>query len=276
MDWANEHWVKLYIRNTPDWMGWPWQSRAIFPLLMRQCDRAGQIALGRVGIAGLAAVLGMPIDVTQAGIDGLISDGCVTQRNAVVTVENFVEAQEAVTSNKERQQRLRDRRKLLKYNNVTVTRRNAASRDVTTRVDVIRVEESRIESKDSVASPLGAADLVFDYWRSVHRPNARVFDQKTRKAVEARLAEGFTEGDLKRAIDGCKASPHHQGKNDNGKKYDSLELICRDGGKVHTMQGYLERGVGTRKPGYQEVSESYKNDPTIHPRDLWKLGLPKE
>ena len=41
MDWANERYVRLYTRDTVTWKMWPWEARAIFPLLMRKVDRAG-------------------------------------------------------------------------------------------------------------------------------------------------------------------------------------------------------------------------------------------
>jgi hypothetical protein len=132
-----------------------------------------------------------------------------------------------------------------------------------------------LEAKDQlpVVSP-PAAVRVFEHWRSVHRPTARVFDAKTRKAVEARLAEGFTEADLIQAIDGCKASPHHQGQNDRGKKYDSLELICRDGSKVHTMQGYIETAKPQRtldqvRRGLQRAEDQgWEHEPHVKLEDL--------
>ena len=40
-------------------------------------------------------------------------------------------------------------------------------------------------------------------------------------------ADGFFVEELCQAVDGCLASPHHQGQNANGQKYDDLELICR-------------------------------------------------
>lgn len=95
MDWPNEPWVKLYTRRTPETMSWPWQSRAVMNEMLKVVDRSGQIGLGRVGIKGLAIVLLLPIEVVEPGLAGLLEDGCVTQRHDVLTIENFIEAQEA-------------------------------------------------------------------------------------------------------------------------------------------------------------------------------------
>lgn len=83
---------------------------------------------------------------------------------------------------------------------------------------------------------------VFDYWRTVmNRPKARLTPERERKIrarlkLTARLNEGlvseYSVADIKRAIDGCKASPHHQGQNQNSTKYDDIELICRTGSKL--------------------------------------------
>ena len=70
---------------------------------------------------------------------------------------------------------------------------------------------------------------IFDYWRSVTgHPTAKLTPKRERK-VRDRLVQGYTEADIRAAIDGCKASAFHQGNNEQGKRYDDLELICRDG-----------------------------------------------
>ncbi len=75
---------------------------------------------------------------------------------------------------------------------------------------------------------------VFDHYRtykpkSTPKPNA---DMKTWKKIRARFQEGYSLEDLCNAIDGCFASPFHQGENEHQRKYDSLELITRDADHV--------------------------------------------
>jgi len=75
---------------------------------------------------------------------------------------------------------------------------------------------------------------VFGHYR-VYHPRAHkkpTSKQKEWRHVRDRLAEGYTVADLCEAIDGCHRSPYHQGANKDGRKYDSLELIMRDGSKV--------------------------------------------
>lgn len=88
---------------------------------------------------------------------------------------------------------------------------------------------------DAGASPPAApavrdpdpVDLVFDHWRQVMgHPQAKL-DDKRRKAIKAAVKLGYAVDQLRLAIDGCKASPFHQGQNDRGTVYDDLTLIVR-------------------------------------------------
>lgn len=77
------------------------------------------------------------------------------------------------------------------------------------------------------------AKRVFEHWRErTGRTSRTAFDGKRRRAVEARLADGYTPDDLCLAVDGCLVTPHNQGQNERGEKYDDLELICRDAAHV--------------------------------------------
>lgn len=68
---------------------------------------------------------------------------------------------------------------------------------------------------------------VFDHWRSVHdHPQAKL-DAKRRKLIRDAL-KAYSEADLCQSISGYKNSPHHQGQNDRGTVYDSIELLLRD------------------------------------------------
>lgn len=78
---------------------------------------------------------------------------------------------------------------------------------------------------------------VFEHWvtgwrKHVGGTRAPVFDAKRKAKVGARLREGFSVEDLKRACDGMWVTPWNQGENPDGKKFNDLELVCRDAGKV--------------------------------------------
>lgn len=68
---------------------------------------------------------------------------------------------------------------------------------------------------------------VFDRWKEIHgHPKAKL-DSKRRKLVRDALMN-YSADDLCEAIHGYKLSPYHQGDNQNGTKYDAIELILRD------------------------------------------------
>lgn len=73
---------------------------------------------------------------------------------------------------------------------------------------------------------------VFDHWRQIMDHARSVLDDKRRKLIEARLKDGYSAEDLTNAITGCSLSPFHMGHNEQGTRYDGLELILRDGSKV--------------------------------------------
>lgn len=77
---------------------------------------------------------------------------------------------------------------------------------------------------------------IFQYWVArFNKPRAR-FTPERRRAIRARLAEGFTPGDIRRAIDGCKSSAYHNGENDSTTQYNDLTLICRNGSKLENFR----------------------------------------
>ena len=123
MRWEDERYVRLYTRDTTDWLLWPWQSRAVFPLLMRKADRAGMLQLGKHGLRGLAPLLALPPEVIEPGVAGLLEDGCLVLNGETLVLRNFVEAQEATASNAKR---CRDHRAKLRDEALSDTKRVAS------------------------------------------------------------------------------------------------------------------------------------------------------
>jgi hypothetical protein len=92
--------------------------------------------------------------------------------------------------------------------------------------------EGKKKCRKQTSPDLGRATSVkqvFDHYRTYHPGYVPIptSDHAQWKQISARLKEGYTVDDLKAAIDGCHRSPFHQGENDRGRKYDSLELIMR-------------------------------------------------
>lgn len=77
-----------------------------------------------------------------------------------------------------------------------------------------------------------AARRLFDYWRErCHHEQAKLTPDRERKVL-ARLRDGYTEEFIRRAIDGAAAAPF---RNNHGRPFDDLELICRNGSKLENF-----------------------------------------
>jgi hypothetical protein len=162
------------------------------------------------------------------------------RRGACLTVNDWNEHNSSDLSrireqNRERQRRFRERKSnaTSTEDNVTVTL-PAVTQDV---------------SPDVLA--------VFEHYRSYHPRAHKKPHSKMREwsKIRARLAEGCTVDDLKLAIDGCHRSPFHMGENDNNRKYDSLELIVRDGSKV---QSFIELAQEDKPVLAQKTSKTIR------------------
>ena len=148
MDWSDERWVKLYTRDTTDWLALSWQAQGLFVLILRKVNRAGVIDLGRAGKRGLAAHIGggSAWASMEPHLDELLVDGCVTFDGIALRVTNFVTAQTSIQSDKARKRAERERANDLGRDEQEneepkrdVTKRDGESQDVTgSRVDVTR------------------------------------------------------------------------------------------------------------------------------------------
>ena len=69
---------------------------------------------------------------------------------------------------------------------------------------------------------------VFNHWVLVMKMRqGTIISDKRRKRIESRLKDGYDVTTLKAAIDGCSKIPHNMGHNEQRRKYNDIELICR-------------------------------------------------
>lgn len=137
MRWEDERYVRVYTRDTPEWVALGWEAQGLFMQLIRKCDRAGILELGRTGVRGLAIMLRMPEEVTERALAALLDDGCVVRTGTTLVIANYVEAQEATSTNRLRKEMYNERLKLKKQaleqysSSQDGTNRNAEARDGT-------------------------------------------------------------------------------------------------------------------------------------------------
>lgn len=130
MDWANERYVRIYVRDTADDLVLSWQASGLWPQLVRKADRSGVIATNH-GARGIAALVRWPVDVVTAALAELVQDGRIQEclEPAGYVIPNYIEAQETPSSDKHRKKEERERRR--EGANNSVTKRDIESRNVT-------------------------------------------------------------------------------------------------------------------------------------------------
>lgn len=124
MNWEDESYVRVYTRDTTDWVMLSWEARCVFLHLLRKVDRAGFIYVGKHGLRGIAKMIDGPVDVVERAVPELVEDGCLEigthDNKRFIGIPNFVEAQSATKSPKQRQREYRaKRRDLLRAGKIT-------------------------------------------------------------------------------------------------------------------------------------------------------------
>ena len=113
MRWEDERYVRVYTRDTVDWLGLSFDAQGLMCLLLRKVDRAGLLPLGKQGLRAVAIITGFPRewDRIEPALQELLVDGCVVVHGDVLVIPNFVEAQEATQSDAQRKRESRARAK---------------------------------------------------------------------------------------------------------------------------------------------------------------------
>jgi hypothetical protein len=69
---------------------------------------------------------------------------------------------------------------------------------------------------------------LFEHWKKMtHHEHAKL-DFKRERVIKAALKQGYSIEDLCQAVEGCCKTPFNMGHNDQGQRYDGLQLILRD------------------------------------------------
>jgi uncharacterized phage protein (TIGR02220 family) len=111
VDWENERYVRLYVRETIDEAVLSWQAKSLWKELLPKFDRAGVIDLGVHGWKGLAVLIRWPLAVLESAVPELLSDGRIELRGRWLVAPNYIAAQEAKKSDRQRQAESRARRR---------------------------------------------------------------------------------------------------------------------------------------------------------------------
>lgn len=114
MDWSSERYVRVYTRDSVTWTLWSWQSRALWLLLLRRADRAGCLDLGGHAPArAISAVTGVPVEVVAESLQAILAAGSAVIDGDLLSIPQFVDAQESPSSTAQRQRESRERRRIM-------------------------------------------------------------------------------------------------------------------------------------------------------------------
>ncbi len=73
---------------------------------------------------------------------------------------------------------------------------------------------------------------IFSHGQAVMNHPKAVLDKQRRRFIQQAMDNGYSADDLCQAITGCSLTPHNQGQNDRGERYDGLHLILRSADQI--------------------------------------------
>jgi len=76
------------------------------------------------------------------------------------------------------------------------------------------------------------AAFIFEHWKTVmNHPDAKL-DPKRERCIYQALKFGYSAEQLCSAINGCSLTPHNMGQNEQGQRYDGLQVILRSSDQI--------------------------------------------
>lgn len=104
--------MRVYTRDTATWKLLTWEGKALLALLFRKLDRAGLAELGENRIEGLAALVDLPEEIAERGLESILIRKVallIGDQRTTLLIPNFLSAQEAHTSDAQRKRDQRER-----------------------------------------------------------------------------------------------------------------------------------------------------------------------
>lgn len=112
MNFSDERYVRLYSRDTTTWKRLGWEGQCTLCQILRRLDRSGVLEIEDVSPAAAVSLhTGGPIAFIAAGVAKLLELGVMEHVGTSLVFPKFIEAQEAATSDKQRQKESRERRR---------------------------------------------------------------------------------------------------------------------------------------------------------------------
>ena len=135
----------------------------------------------------------------------------------------------------------------------------------------ISASQPKAKSNPNHWAPLVAS--IFAYWQTMLKHPRAKLDANRRRCITNALRLGFSEDELKKAIDGISKSPYHMGDNERKIVYDDLDLIFRNAKYIEKFMGFDDKppAVPVAKPTHNGKS-FWQQDADLS-RRLYELDL---
>ena len=95
------------------------------------------------------------------------------------------------------------------------------------------------------------AQRLFTYWQEQCQHQRAKMTPERGRCIVARLKEGYSEADIRSAIDGAARAAHVN--DETGQRYDDITLICRNGSKLESFIARSGNGVSEVDARVDEV-----------------------
>lgn len=133
MDFANEEYRRLYVRDTITWKRLGWAGQCVLMQVLRKMDRSGVLELsGMEPAEAVALVTGGSVEEIETGLGRLLHLEVLKHVGDALVWPRFVEGQTVNKSDKQRQRESRDKRRANSLAELDdVTKRDGQSQIVT-------------------------------------------------------------------------------------------------------------------------------------------------
>lgn len=156
MDFANEHYIRVYTRDTTTWQRLGWDGQCVLVQLLRKMDAAGVLDIEDVEPWEAAVIhCRAPEDVARRGMARCLELGVLVHNRGSLVAPKYVEANTASKSDKQRQRESRTQRRAV-----------ALSRNVTTATGTVTNGHEQTEAvtdrhdRSLSSSPIAFANAV--------------------------------------------------------------------------------------------------------------------
>lgn len=160
MDFADETYVRLYVRDTKTWLRLGFEGQCVLMFLLRKLDKAGVLDGMDDLDSDVSLVTGVPRDIVMVGIPLLLRWGVFLHIGNRLVMPNYLTAQNAIRTDKARQRNMREKRlsqaRLVTPRDADITPRDEVSRESTSGHATSR--DDRLYSASLHSAPLHCAE----------------------------------------------------------------------------------------------------------------------